>query len=128
MPPSVFTARPADRLVEAAQVRRREHISGTPVVGEAGHVLGVLNEKDIRADLDGPALRPAIEPALRRLKSATVQEAVTERAVTLDADASVGEAVRMLRPRLIKGLPVTEKGALVGIVTRGNRVGLLMSR
>ena len=41
-------------------------------------------------------------------------------AITIDAGASLTEAVHLLQERQLRRLPVTENGQLVGIITRAD--------
>lgn len=133
----VFTARPKESLLAAARTMRARHVSGLPVVDEKRRVLGVLSEKDIVGALDKRTgvLRPrgvldlllasyaskgedAVQLALTGLLRIPVEKAMTKPAATVESDDSLGEARRVMRQYSINRLPVVEKGALVGIVTR----------
>jgi CBS domain-containing protein len=140
----VVTARPTWSLLQATQTMREKHISGLPVVDENEHVVGVLSERDVLADLDRAVGvgsvrgfldllleledRPGVhrlDGCLRRLERARVSEAMTRRVVTVDPDASMGEAARLLRVFSVKRMPVLEDKRLIGILTRQNIVDAL---
>ncbi len=140
----VFTARPQWTLLEATQRMREKHVSGLPVVEEGDRVVGVLSERDVLADLDravgvgsvrgfldllleleAVTTINRLDQCLRRLEKARVAEAMTSRVVSVDPDASMGEAARRLRAFGVKRLPVVDEGRLVGIVTRQNIVDAL---
>ena len=133
----VLTIGPEWPLVAAAQVMRQRRISGLPVVDEGHHLVGVLSEKDILADLDraegigrvrgvidllmeGRNRRGGshLEQSLRRLEHAKVSQAMATRPVVIDADASMGQALRLLRQFSVNRLPMVEGEQLGGIITR----------
>jgi CBS domain-containing protein len=135
----VLTTTPAASLLEAADLLRRHHISGLPVVSAKGELAGVLSEKDILADLErsvglgrprgmlelildveGRSQFPRIGPCLQRLRHARVKDAMTHRVVSVDPDASVAEAGRLMYQFHVSRLPVVEDGLLVGLVTHEN--------
>ena len=140
----VFTAQPHWSLLEATQRMREKHVSGLPVVEEGNKIVGVLSERDVLADLDravgvgsvrgfldllleleAVTTINRLDQCLRRLEKARVSEAMSRRVVTIDPDASMGEAARQLRAFGVKRLPVVDEGRLVGIVTRQNIVDAL---
>jgi len=140
----VCTARPTWTLLDAARVMRDKHVSGLPVVDDTNRVVGVLSEFDILADLDrsvgvgsvrgvldllleveGRTTLSRLDQCLRRLEKVRVAEVMTQRVVTVDPDASMGEAARLLRAFSARRLPVVEAGHLAGIVTYQNIVDAL---
>jgi CBS domain-containing protein len=106
-----------------------------PVVNEGGRCVGIVTEADlVLADEQGDLHIPHyielfggvvfLEPLRRfeeRLKKAlasTVADLMSEDPVTIEPDASVAEAGRVIVRRGHNRLPVVEHGRLVGVVTR----------
>jgi CBS domain-containing protein len=133
----VFTARPGESLLSAAQTMRSHHISGLPIVDPPGKVIGVLSEKDIVGALDkqvgighargildillasyGPKSKDILERSVGALLNGVVRDAMSHPAATVEADASLGEAWRLLGQYTVNRLPVLRKETLVGIITR----------
>ena len=134
----VYTARPGESLLSAAQTMRSHHISGLPVVDPPpGRVVGVLSEKDIVGALDrqvgighargildillasyGPKRKDILELSVGALLNGVVRDAMSHPAATVDADASLGEAWRLLGQYSVNRLPVVRNEDLVGIITR----------
>ena len=122
--------------VETLVRRLRQHeLPGEPVVNEGGRCIGIVTEADlVIADEQGDLHIPHyielfggivfLEPLRRyeaRLKKAfasSVADLMTEELVTIEADASVAEAGRIIVRRGHNRLPVVEHGRLVGVVTR----------
>jgi CBS domain-containing protein len=129
------TVEPGDDVETVVQRMRRHELPGVPVVNEGGRCIGIVTEADlVIADEQGDLHIPHyielfggvvfLEPLRRyeaRLKKAfasSVSELMTEDPVTIEADASVKEAGRLIVRRGHNRLPVVEHGRLVGVVTR----------
>jgi CBS domain-containing protein len=130
MTANVAAVGPDATLKQVAELMGNRGISGVPVVGERGEVLGVVSEEDIvvkvashpeRAGVSWRLFAPeGLDPG--RLAAATAGEAMTIPAVTVDTEASVAEAARLMVDHGVKRLPVVGDGRLVGIVTRADVV------
>jgi len=140
---------PTASAEEAARLMRSRHVSGLPVIGSNGRLVGVLSEIDIvlgihqatgamspRGFLDivlrstpasgGPGL---LESSRARLKNARVSEFMSDRVVTVDPDTTLREAVRLLRQHGISRLPVVDdKRRVIGIVTKSDLLGAVEDR
>ena len=102
-------------------------ISAVPVVDDRRRVLGVVSEADLTRRMiqaaDGPE-HPA--PLAYRPREATwsseatvAGDLMTSPAVTIEADASLAAAARLMQERAVKRLPVVDPDAvLIGIVSR----------
>lgn len=105
-----------------------EHrISAVPVVDARRRVLGVVSEADLTRRMihvaDGreqPAPQRAYPRDATWSSEATVAgDLMTSPAVTIEADASLAAAARLMEERAVKRLPVVDRdGALTGIVSR----------
>jgi CBS domain-containing protein len=133
----VVTVRPSESLLTAARAMREHHVSGLPVIGPDGKVLGVLSEKDIVRSLDGevgvghargildlllaeyqPHRHDLLQRSVAALLNGLVEHAMSRPAVTVEFDAPLGEAWHLLRQYSVNRLPVVRREALVGIITR----------
>jgi CBS domain-containing protein len=129
------TVEPGDDVETVVRRMRSHELPGVPVVNEGGRCVGIVTEADlVIADEQGDLHIPHyielfggvvfLEPLRRyeaRLKKAfasSVSELMTEDPVTIEADASVKEAGRLIVRRGHNRLPVVEHGRLVGVVTR----------
>jgi CBS domain-containing protein len=129
------TVSPTDDVETVVRLLRSHELPGVPVVNDGGRCVGIVTEADlVIADEEGDLHIPHyielfggvvfLEPLRRyeaRLKKAfasTVTDLMTEDPVTIEADASVHEAGRIIVSRGHNRLPVVEHGRLVGVVTR----------
>lgn len=131
MTPEVAVVRPDTPLVEVATVMAARRVSGVPVVGEDGLVLGIISEKDFLVNLGSPGITSfmgLLAECLRTKKCQAIggraqkaEDLMTAPAVTVSEDASLVEIVRIFTARGINRVPVTDsQGRLRGIVSRGD--------
>jgi len=114
-----------------AEVLRRYRVSACPVIDDAARVVGVVSEADLlhkAADCELPAGLIRLRWKLgeeSKITAVTAQELMTSPAVTIEADAPVQVAARVMRDRRLKRLPVVSKGReLIGIVSRADVLGV----
>ncbi len=123
----VVTATPSTSWKAAVRLIEEAHVHALPVV-EDRRVVGVVAESDLLLKeemLTGPLTMRAMSLQRRRdrvrARATTVGQMMTKPAVTIDPDAALGTAARLLHRRRIGRLPVLDaRHELVGIVTRSD--------
>jgi CBS domain-containing protein len=130
----VVSVSPETPLKEVARLLADKGISGVPVVGQGGEVLGVISEADfLLKEQDAPAARRSLlswlfeaidgQPASPdKLRATTAGQAMTSPAIVIGPEHEVREAAAIMIRGRINRLPVVEDGELVGIVTRADLV------
>jgi CBS domain-containing protein len=133
----VITVRDSESLEAAARQMAGARVSGLPVLGRGGRLVGVISQKDIvrclneRAGLSVPRglfdlllQEPAgttseIAAASRQvLERARVREAMSRPPISVGDATALDEAIGLLISNKINRLPVVRSGRVVGIVTR----------
>jgi CBS domain-containing protein len=89
---------------------RREDI-GDVLVVEGARLAGILTDRDIVVRVLAPGLEPAATP---------IGEVCSRELETLGPEDSVGRAVRLMREKAIRRLPIVEHGEVVGVLTLGD--------
>jgi CBS domain-containing protein len=110
---------------EICGVLRRYRVSACPVINDAGKVVGVVSEADLLYKVADPSL-PAGLIRLRwklseesKVNAITAAQLMTSPAVSIDPEAPVAVAARIMQERHVRRLPVVSPdGGLVGIVSR----------
>ncbi|GAA4633930.1 CBS domain-containing protein [Actinoallomurus vinaceus] len=94
-------------LTEAARLMRDQGVGGV-LVTQAGRLCGLLTDRDIvvRAVAEG-----------RDLRGTRLDQVCSAGVVTIGPDDETGAAVRLMRERGVRRLPVVEDGRAVGIVS-----------
>ena len=97
------TISPTARLGDALDLMASHNISGVPVVDDAGKLVGILTNRDVRFARD---------------HELTVAELMTKDVVTIEADASAGMARKLLHEHRIEKLVVVDdKHHCTGLIT-----------
>jgi CBS domain-containing protein len=105
------TLSPNDTVMAAAQAMRANDI-GDVIVQEDNRLFGILTDRDI-------VVRALAEGA--NLDTTMVAAICSRDLTTIAPTASVGEAVRLMRDRAIRRIPVVDgRDHVVGIVSLGD--------
>ena len=132
MTKDVITVTPHTSIEEAARIMLRMHISGLPVLDDAGKLVGIVSESDFlrRSEIGTGRKRPAwLQFLIGPERAATdfvhergrkVEDVMTKDPVTVSEETPLEELVRLMEKRGIKRLPVMSASRLIGIVTRSN--------
>jgi CBS domain-containing protein len=127
----VVTVAPETSLKEVAALLVRHGISGLPVLGPDGRVVGVVSEADILLKEQGLApelggfLGRVLDQAYgdgERFDARTAGDAMTTPPITVGPRQTVAEAARLMTAKRVNRLPVVDGRRLLGIVTRADLV------
>jgi CBS domain-containing protein len=139
MVPNVITVGVNATVADTAAILLNNHISGAPVVGDKGELVGIISEGDlIRRPETGTARRPswwlnllASDQSLAneyiKSHSRKVADVMTRDVISAKPDTSLGDIAAILERNRIKRVPIVEGSKLVGIVTRANILQALAS-
>ena len=129
------TVTPSDSVETVVHLMADQELPAVPVVNEGGRCVGIVTESDLVIGDDERDLRLPhmislfggvvfLEPLKRfedRLKKAAaddVEDMMTADPITIDADADVRDAARLIVQSKHNRIPVVEHGRYVGMVTR----------
>lgn len=101
----VVTISPEATVEEAIQLMKKHSIRHLPVT-EGDRLVGLVTESSIR--------QYALPAVMDKLP---IREVMIINPVTVDAEATLDEAAKLIYRYKIGGLPVTHEGRLVGIIT-----------
>ena len=132
MTKDVITVTPHTSIEDAAKIMLRTHISGLPVLDDAGKLVGIVSESDFlrRSEIGTGRKRPAwLQFLIGPGRAATdfvhergrkVEDVMTEDPITVDEETPLEDLVRLMEKNGVKRLPVMSGNTLKGIVTRSN--------
>lgn len=95
---------------EAAKVMRDENI-GDILITQDGELSGILTDRDIVVRVLAENLEPTDTP---------VGDIASQELVTVSPQDTVDDAVRLMRERSLRRIPVVDGGKCVGIVSLGD--------
>ena len=96
---------------EVARIMRDKNIGDVLVTDDSGKLCGIITDRDL-------VTRAVAES--KDLDAMTVGDIHTDKLVTLQPSSEVEDAVRLMREKAIRRIPVVENDKPVGIVTIGD--------
>lgn len=107
MSKDVKVVRPDTTMKEVVATMNKFSI-GSIIVVQGGRPVGIITERDILSRQVEPCLAP---------ETLTARHVMTSPVVTINENASIEEAARLMAKKKAKRLPVMSDGKLVGIIT-----------
>jgi CBS domain-containing protein len=135
MTTAVVSVPPHTPVPEVASTLSEEAVRAVPVLGDEGDLLGVISEADLMATI------AATEPAehrwwrprhvhrgvpVARPGARTAGELMSAVLVTIDPDATVAAAARLMREQGVNWLPVVADSRLVGVLGRSDLLAVFL--
>jgi CBS domain-containing protein len=108
MTTDVITVSPNTTIRNLAMTLIKNQISGAPVSGKNGKIVGVVSEADIVAK-----------------KGKDVKAIMSKKIISVSEETPVEEIARLMTTHRIKRLPVMRKDEVVGIVSRADIVSAI---
>ncbi|MDD2430848.1 MAG: CBS and ACT domain-containing protein [Firmicutes bacterium] len=119
MSPNPITVSVDTGILEAANLMREKNIRRLPVVKDH-KLVGIVTEMDILKVQPSQATTLSVFEVNYLLAKTKVSDVMTKKPLTILADATLEEAALVMRENEVGGLPVLDKGKLVGVVTESN--------
>ena len=104
----IITVSPTMTIRNLAMTLIKNQISGAPVAGKNGKIVGVVSEADIVAK-----------------KGKDVKAIMSKKIISVDEDTAVEEIARLMTNQKIKRVPVMRGDNVVGIVSRADIVSAI---
>jgi CBS domain-containing protein len=108
MTKDVITVGPTTSVRNLAMILIKNQISGAPVAGRNGKIIGVVSEADIVAK-----------------KGKDVKAIMSKKIISVNEDTSVEEIAQLMTTHKIKRIPVMRGDQVVGIVSRADIVSAI---
>jgi len=136
----VVTAAPETSVNLIARLMAGRGISGVPVVGDDGALVGLVTELDMvqrNTRLEPPAFFQILDgripletpghykKRLQHMLGAQARDVMSEEVATIDADADVEDVAELMFEAQANPVPVVEAGRLVGIVSRADVIRMM---
>ncbi len=102
---AIVTAPPAMKLIDVAKLMEAEGVGSVAVVDESEDFIGIVTDRDI------------VHAVARSEEDSTAGDIMTGAPDTIEIDTEISEAVAWMNATGYRHLPVTDNGALVGMVS-----------
>jgi DHA2 family lincomycin resistance protein-like MFS transporter len=133
MKTEVFALAETDRVVDALRLLVSQGISGAPVVGPSGNVVGFVSDGDVMRYLrdQHPAFKNAwsfvaesgnddFNETLAKVLNLPITELAHRHVISVDVNAEISAVCGVLADHHLRKIPVTSQGRMVGIINRSN--------
>ena len=101
-----------DTVAEAAKKMAKHDVGALPICNEDKRLEGMITDRDIAVK----AVAKGKDPKKTKVRDLTDQPEV----VTIGADDSIDEALRTMKDKKVRRLPVIDGREVVGIITQGD--------
>ncbi len=117
MTEKVITALPKTTIFEAEKTMIMQGFRRLPIVAE-GKVVGIITAMDIiRFFGSGEIFKHLQSGAITQVLNTPALEIATKTVATIEPEADVGQAAKIMREKNLGALPVVQNEKLVGIIT-----------
>lgn len=113
---------------DAAKFLFEKEISGLPVIDKEGHLLGMFTEKDLVKNAlpsyvkkVGSFVYGDAHSTIKKISNLVgmkVKDIMRKEVVTIDEDAPLVEAARLMFTERARRIPVIKNGKVIGIIAR----------
>ena len=104
----IITVSPTMKVKDLAMTLIKNQVSGAPVAGKDGKIIGVVSEADIVAK-----------------KGKDVRSIMSKKVISVSESTPVEEIAQLMTTHAIKRLPVMNGESIVGIVSRADIVSAI---
>lgn len=141
MKQEVYTVSAHDCIKQVVEKLIEYRTSGLPVVDGTNHIVGFVSDGDVLRYMARQDVRFGAEPywvilpdtesftdKAKSLLQENVMLIATKKLISVDRNTSLPEVCRLFYERRLHKLPVTQNGVLVGTISRGDVMRILMKR
>ncbi len=95
---------------------KQEHIRRAPVISK-GKLVGIVSETDLLNASPSDVSTLSVWEMNYLISKVKVKDVMTKKVVTVDRETPIEEAARVMADQKIGGLPVMDRGKVVGMIT-----------
>lgn len=118
MTKEVITVSPGVSMMKASRLMKEHNIHRLPVVDEAGALVGILTDRDIKEASPSKATTLDMHELYYLLSEIKVKDIMTRNPVSMNGDDSVEQAALLMVGSHFGGLPIVDDAnRLEGIIT-----------
>lgn len=111
MTPNPISLSDSAPVLDAAQAMRDSNIGDVIVLDQSDELCGIVTDRDIVVRVLAEGKDP---------QATSLSEVCSRDVLSLSPDDAVGDAVRLMREKAVRRIPVVEGGRPVGVVSLGD--------
>jgi len=120
MQSEVITIHPEDSIAKAGELMKANRIRRLPVVDDENRLLGIISREDIKQAAPSAVDTLPGEQSQDRTSLLTISSFMATEPITCTPGDPLEKVAQTMRLHKIGGIPVTEEGKLVGIITESD--------
>jgi acetoin utilization protein AcuB len=121
MSTEVVTVTPENSMMKAAKLMKDHDIDRMPVVDEAGTLVGIVSDRDVKEASPSKATTLDVHELYYLLSEIKVKDIMTRNPVALRLEETVEKAAVVMHEKRLSGLPVVDDANVVqGIITEAD--------
>ena len=109
---------PKELIANVKNMMDREQITKVPVLDDSGKLIGVITKTDLKKTMPSNATTLDIYELSYLLSKITVEKVMKKQPITIQKDATIEEAAKIMSEKGISGLIVMDGEVLSGILTK----------
>ena len=121
----VISVTPDASINDVLAMFRKEHIRRAPVMKDA-KLVGIVSERDLLNASPSPVTTLSIWEMNYLISKVKVKDVMSKKVITVDQDAPIEEAARIMADKKIGGVPVVSAGKVVGMITETDLFKVLL--
>ena len=121
----VMSVAPDLPIMEALNMMKGKNIRRFPVVKD-GRLVGIVAERDLLNASTAPTTTLSVWELNYQLSRIKVKDATSKKVITVQEDASIEAAARIMTDKKVGGLPVMRGDELSGIITETDLFEVLL--
>lgn len=132
----VVSIRPEATVEELARLLIQHKISGVPVLGSEGELVGIVTERDLISQNKRLHIPTVIrlfdayfvlgsgrtEDEIKKMVAVSVGEICTRKVITVGEETTLQEVATIMSEKNVHTLPVLRDGSVVGIIGKADLV------
>ena len=109
---------PKELIANVKNMMDREQITKVPVLDDSGKLIGVITKTDLKKTMPSNATTLDIYELSYLLSKITVEKVMKKQPITIQKDATIEEAAKIMSEKGISSLIVMDGEVLSGILTK----------
>lgn len=114
----VITATEDTSLVDVAEMMIKARISGLPVIGKRGKIVGIVTANDLFIVMDMIKSGDVFEGGAAAVSKPTVKFAMSTEIVKIKKNTSLDKIIAIMKYKNVHTLPVFEGNRMIGVIGR----------